>query len=206
MIAIVDLELGNLRSVENALLTLGYDPIITRDESVVREASHVILPGVGQFRAARAELDRSNLEGSIVERAKAGTPILGICLGMQLLGTVGEEGGETPGLDLIGGRIVRFDGAKVPRVPHVGWNEVRARAAGHPLLARLKDGVDFYFVHSYHFVPDDDAEVIATTEYGGHDYVAVVGKGNVFGAQFHPEKSQANGLRLLENFCELGAC
>src|SRR5262249_28995647 len=133
--------------------------------------------------------------------ARTGKPVLGICLGMQLLSAIGDEGGPRTGLAMIAGRVTRFDSSRVPAVPHVGWNELRL-SRPHPVFKNVKSGRDFYYGHSYHFVCDDTSDQLGVVEYGGSDYTAVVSRENVLGFQFHPEKSQANGLRLLESFCD----
>lgn len=200
MIGVVDLDMGNLRSVGNALHQLGEDVAWVRGPSDLGEVSHVILPGVGSFHVAARHLDAQGLRGALVDFAASGKPVLGICLGMQLLAARGDEGGGADGLGLVAGLVTRFDSRAVPRIPHVGWNEARLRRK-HPVFERVKSGCDFYYVHSYHFVVDDPADAAATVEYGGAEYTSVVARGNVVGTQFHPEKSQASGLRLLENFC-----
>jgi glutamine amidotransferase len=199
-IGIVDLEMGNLRSVANAVTSVGCDPKWVRRPADLEGITHVILPGVGSFKTAADNLDALDLRGVLVRWAEGGAPLLGICLGMQLLGGVGEEGGEGRGLGVVGGRITRLDPTKVPSIPHVGWNEAKLRRK-HPVFDRVKSGVDFYYVHSYHFVAAQDDDVLATVEYGGSDYASVVASGSVLGVQFHPEKSQANGVRIVENFC-----
>lgn len=199
MIGIVDLDMGNLRSVANALASVGADSTWVRAEADLAGVTHVVLPGVGSFHVAVAHLDAQGLRAPLRAFAASGKPVLGICLGMQLLGSFGEEGGGSEGLGLVGGRVVRFDEARAPRIPHVGWNEARL-ARKHPVFDRVKGACDFYYVHSYHLVVDDPADVLATVEYGGATYVSTVARGSVVGTQFHPEKSQANGVRLLENF------
>jgi glutamine amidotransferase len=201
LVGIVDLDMGNLRSVANAIAALGYDARIARQPEELSCVTHLILPGVGAFATAMAHMREQALFEPIRRLAECGIPILGICLGMQLLASHGEEGGITTGLGLIPGRVIRFEPSDVPAIPHVGWNEVRLLGT-HPVFEKLKTGRDFYFVHSYHFGFDDPANRLGVVEYGGRDYASIVGRKNVLGFQFHPEKSQANGLRLLENFCE----
>jgi glutamine amidotransferase len=151
-----------------------------------------------------AHMQAQRLVEPIRAFALTGKPLLGICLGMQLLSSAGDEGGPTDGLGLVEGRVVRFE--NVPRIPHVGWNEVRMQRP-HPVFRKVKSGADFYFVHSYRFVCARAEDAIGLVEYGGQDHTSIVAKDNVLGFQFHPEKSQANGLRLVENFCEWdGAC
>lgn len=202
MIGIVDLRMGNLRSVANAVASLGLDArMVTRPSDIDESITHLILPGVGSFGVAMAHMAEQELVGPIRRFAARGQPVLGICLGMQLLASRGTEGGENAGLDLVAGTVVRFDATRVPVIPHVGWNELRL-VGRHPVFERVKSGVDFYYVHSYHFACSVESELRGVFEYGGADYAGFVGRDNVVGFQFHPEKSQANGLRLLENFCE----
>jgi glutamine amidotransferase len=200
LIGIADLDIGNLRSVSNAVRSCGYEPVVAAEASQLEGISHLIVPGVGSFRLAMQHMRERGLFEPIRRFASEGRPVLGICLGMQLLATAGDEGGWTEGLDLIPGEVRRFDPARVPAVPHVGWNDVRL-VRTHCIFARVRSGADFYFVHSYHLVCRAEADVVAEVEYGGEWYPAVVARGSVVGLQFHPEKSQANGLRLIENFC-----
>ena len=206
MIGIVDLRMGNLRSVSNAIAFLGYETkMITRAEDMT-DLSHLVLPGVGSYATAMAHMREQALVDPIRAFSKTGKPMLGICLGMHLLSSIGEEGGMTEGLGLIPSRVVRFEPARVPAIPHVGWNELRLLGT-HPVFHKVKSGVDFYYVHSYHLVCDYDGDRKGLVEYGGESYVAFVARDNVLGFQFHPEKSQANGVRLLENFCDWdGSC
>lgn len=206
LVGIVDLDMGNLRSVGNAVSAVGFDSKIVRSLDDLAGASHLILPGVGSYGTAMAHMHAQGLVEPIRSFARMGKPVLGICLGMQLLSSSGDEGGPCEGLGLVEGQVVRFDPATVPAIPHVGWNEVRMRRA-HPVFRKVKSGADFYFVHSYRFVCDNDEDAIGAVEYGGNDYTSIVGRGSVLGFQFHPEKSQANGLRLVENFCDWdGTC
>lgn len=198
MIAIVDYGAGNLASVRNALVQLGHDGVSLADPSRLDEFERVILPGVGSFRRAMESLSDQGWVPALREYAKSGRPFLGICLGMQLLFDEGEEHGLSTGLGLVPGRVVLMTPAAPHRVPHVGWNNL-IPARPHPLLAGVKPHVDLYFVHSYHCVASDPAHVVARCDYGG-EFVAVTARGNVVGMQFHPEKSQPSGLRILENF------
>jgi glutamine amidotransferase len=202
MIAIVDYGVGNLHSVAKALERVGADVRVTSDPRIVRDASAVVLPGVGAFRDSMDAMSRSDLAGSVAEAVRGGRPFLGICLGLQMLFTVSEEFGVTRGLGLLPGRVVRFEGAL--KVPHLGWNEVRIAKPGNPLFEGVPDGTHFYFVHSYHVVPDDPAVTAATCDYGG-PFTCMAWKDNVFAVQFHPEKSQEPGLRMLSNFVRLTA-
>jgi imidazole glycerol-phosphate synthase subunit HisH len=200
MIGVVDLNMGNLRSVVNAISQCGFDPSVVSDPAGLEGVSHVVLPGVGSYAIAMANMSLRSLLGPLRAFAATGRPLLGICLGMQLLSTLGEEGGQTEGLSLIRGSVVRFDPRLVPAIPHVGWNVAR-RLRPHPLFRQVRENVDFYYVHSYHFVCDTDADRLAVTDYGEREYTSIVARANVVGVQFHPEKSQASGLRVLENFC-----
>ncbi len=206
MIALIDCALGNLRSVANALDVLGQDVcVVERPGSDAESCSHLILPGVGSYATAAMRLHERGLREWVRARAAAGTPVLGICLGMQLLSTSGDEGGGASGLDLIPGHVGRLDGDRVPSIPHVGWNGVEWQRP-HPVLRGVKTGRDFYFVHSYRYAATVPADVLGLTECG-ETFPSVVARGNVLGVQFHPEKSQANGLKLLENFCDWdGTC
>jgi glutamine amidotransferase len=199
MIGILAVGLGNLRSVENGVYQNGFDPVIVRDASVLDDLSHLIIPGVGNFGAAMPEIDRRGLRQPILAFAASGRPLLGTCLGMQLLMSVGEEGGLHEGLGLIPGRVARLTPPPGFRVPHVGWNTVAMRRL-HPVFDGVKERRDFYFVHAYAAACDRDDDVLGLTDHGT-SVIAVVGRANVIGVQFHPEKSQVNGLRLLEDFC-----
>lgn len=198
MIGILDIGMGNLRSVQNAVYQNGFDPVVVNAAANFDDISHLILPGVGNFSAAVPEIESRQLRQPILDFVASGRPLLGTCLGMQLLMGIGEEGGNHPGLDLIPGKVTRLKGEGL-RVPHVGWNILNVEQA-HPIFQSIKSGRDFYFVHSYAAVCEQSSDLLATTEYGGA-VTAVVGRANVVGVQFHPEKSQLNGLRLIENFC-----
>jgi imidazole glycerol-phosphate synthase subunit HisH len=198
MIAIVDYGVGNLASVRKAFRAVGHDAELVRDEGRLREARALVLPGVGHFGHCSREFHRYGLAPLVVDARERGVPILGICVGMQLFFEGSEEAEDAPGLGFISGRVSRMRG--VPRLPQIGWNEVRVRAA-HPWLAAA-DGW-YYFVHSY--AADADADlVIGTVDYGGQR-AAIVGGAGILGVQFHPEKSGAPGLRLLETFAEATA-
>lgn len=200
MIGIVDYGAGNLASVQNALEHLGHDASVCSDPDALQAFDRIILPGVGSFRVAMECLDGRGWSVRIREFVATGKPLLGICLGMQLLFDTGEEHGPRQGLGLIPGQVTALTPEGGLRIPHVGWNNL-ATIVPHPLLSGIKQQVDFYFVHSFHCVPDEDSAILATCDYGG-EFVAVVARGNVAGAQFHPEKSQPSGLRLLDNFAD----
>lgn len=198
-IGIVDVGIGNLGSVRQAVYNLGWDPVlISKPEDLLR-ITHLLLPGVGAFNSAMEKLKNAQLVESIQSFALDGKPILGICLGMQLLATQGREGGLTSGLNLIPGQIEPIQSDSGLRVPHVGWNEAHQKQK-HPLLKGIRDDVDFYFVHSFRFVAEDVRNILAETEYGTL-FPSIVAQENVVGTQFHPEKSQSNGMRILDNFC-----
>lgn len=197
MIAVIDYGMGNLRSVEKALEHLGFKPIITSEKNIIDSASHLILPGVGAFRDAMKNLTELDLIETIIKNVKKGKPLLGICLGMQVLFEQSEEFGIHEGIGLLKGKVKRFDEGL--KVPHMGWNTVTLQRE-NPLIK--EDRQYFYFVHSYFVLPEDKSIVLGTTEYGG-DFTSFIAKENIFATQFHPEKSQAQGLALLKNFCEL---
>jgi glutamine amidotransferase len=201
-VAIIDYGVGNLRSVEKAFAAMGCDAVVTSDESMLRGAERLVLPGVGAFGACMKALSARGFNELVRDRVKEGTPLLGVCVGMQLLFNESEEFGTTQGLGLLRGRVCRFSG-DLPGdlvVPQVGWNQVR-QCVTHPLLADVPDNAFFYFVHSY-YCEAERAVVIGETKYGS-PYPSVVGQGNIFGVQFHPEKSQTAGLRLLANFAQM---
>ena len=200
----MDYGAGNLRSVANALARAGLSPEITSDPYVVKAAGGVVLPGAGAFAPAMAELDAKGLSDAIRESITAGRPYLGLCLGLQLLFEDSDEHGRNRGLGILPGRVKRFaslDEAGQPRrVPHIGWNEVRFEGA-HPLCADLPARDYFYFVHSYHAVPARPSLRAGRSDYGGW-FTAAVAHENIFAVQFHPEKSQAAGERLLEAYAK----
>lgn len=201
MIAIVDYQMGNLRSVQKALEKVGHAAEITSDPQVLGRADKIILPGVGAFRDAIAELRGRDLAGPIKDAIEAGKPFLGICLGLQLLFDVSYEDGEYEGLGIVSGEVIRFQLPPEYKVPHMGWNQAKiVRRA--PILDGIEEGAHFYFVHSYYVVPTDRDLVAIEAEYPD-PFCAMVWRDNLFATQFHPEKSQANGLRLLKNFAEL---
>ena len=198
-VAIIDYGVGNLRSVEKAFEATGCEAIVSGDESVLRKAERLVLPGVGAFAACMNALTERGFDRLVRERVEDGTPLLGVCVGMQLLFDESDEFGSTPGLGLIRGRVKRFGDELV--VPHVGWNRVHQREK-HGLFADVGDESFFYFVHSYYCEPEDKSVAAGETEYGVR-YASVVAHKNICGVQFHPEKSQDAGLRLLRNFARL---
>ena len=201
MIAIIDYGMGNLRSVQKGFDKVGRQATITNDPAVIRGASKVVLPGVGAFPDAMQELRRRELVEPIRSAIGSGKPFLGICLGMQLLFDVGWEGGRHEGLGVLPGEVVRFEVPPEYKVPHMGWNQLAIRRRA-PLLEGLEDGAHVYFVHSYYVVPRD-REVIATETSYPQPFTSMIWRDNLFATQFHPEKSQADGLRMLRNFAAL---
>lgn len=197
-VAIIDYGAGNLRSVEKAFQAGEAEAVVTSDERVLREAEKLVLPGVGAFRACMEALSARGFDELVRQHVAAGRPLLGVCVGMQMLFEESEEFGTTRGLGLLRGRVRRFPEGL--RVPQVGWNQVEW-CKGHALAEGIVDETFFYFVHSYFCDASDDADVLGRTEYGGV-YASVVARGVVCGVQFHPEKSQAAGLRLLKNFAD----
>ncbi|MFC4303932.1 imidazole glycerol phosphate synthase subunit HisH [Cohnella boryungensis] len=198
MIAIIDYGMGNLHSVSKAVERLGCEALVTSDPERILAADGAILPGVGAFGDAMANLHATGLADTTKEYAASGKPLLGICLGMQLLFTESEEHGEHQGLDLLPGRVVRFQGNY--KVPHMGWNDLIFKQES-PLFKGVKPG-HVYFVHSYHALPERESDLLAVTDY--HQPVtAIVGRGSVFGMQFHPEKSGEFGMTLLRKFTDM---
>jgi glutamine amidotransferase len=196
MIAIIDYGMGNLRSVQKAFEAVGAEAVVSNDPAVIAAAPGVVLPGVGAFGDAMQNLRRLGLVEAIHQVIGRGTPFLGICLGQQLLFEASQEMGSHQGLAVFAGQVRRFQVSL--KVPHIGWNQICLRRES-PLLAGVPDGAFAYFVHSYYVEPADPAVVLATTDYGV-EFASVIGQGNVFGIQFHPEKSQAVGLQILRNF------
>jgi len=204
MIAVVDYGVGNLFSLRSSLETIGADVIVTGDAEELRSAEKIILPGVGAFEDAAAKLRQTGLDAVLREEAAAGKPIMGICLGMQMLFDKSLEYGEHEGLGLIRG-VVRPIAEVIPaelKIPHIGWNALHFGAEKHPLFRYLKEDDCVYFVHSY-YAANCAESVIATAEYGA-ELTAAVANGNVCGCQFHPEKSGDVGLNILRAFCEGG--
>ncbi len=207
-IAIVDYGLGNLHNVQRALAAVGAGSEVTADPAAIEAAAALVLPGVGAFGEGMRNLEAGGLAAAIKRAAGRGTPLLGICLGMQLLMDESEEFGRHAGLGLLPGRVVRFDEPDGVRfkIPQIGWNRI-VPPAGVAWSAGLLDGVDpgsfVYFVHSYYVAPADPAQSLAETDYGRNRFCSVIGHGNVMGCQFHPEKSADAGIRILDNFARL---
>lgn len=200
-IGIIDYGMGNLRSVQNALVEIGQDSELIAAPEAVAACGRVILPGVGAFQEAMENLRRPGMDQALDAHVKAGKPLLGICLGMQLICRKSYEDGEHEGLGWIGAEVRHFPPAEGLKVPHMGWNAVDY-AAPHPLLAEVEPGADVYFVHSYYVDCEDASDTIGETEHGIR-FTSMVAHDNVYGMQFHPEKSQSVGMRLLANFAAL---
>ncbi len=196
-VAIIDYGVGNLRSVEKAFAAMGCDAVVSDDERVLRTAERLVLPGVGAFASCMKGLRERGFDSVVQERAAKGTPLLGICVGMQMLFEVSDEFGTTEGLGLLRGRVRRFENDLV--VPQVGWNRIHQKQR-HGLFEGVADGSFCYFVHSFYCEPRDADLSVGETEYGVK-YASVVARDNICGVQFHPEKSQHVGLRMLKNFC-----
>jgi glutamine amidotransferase len=206
-VAIIDYGAGNLRSVGKAFEATGCEAIVSADAGVLRAAKRLVLPGVGAFGACMKALRERGFDEVVREHAASGLPLLGVCVGMQMLFEESEEFGRTRGLGLLGGRVRRFSQELL--VPQTGWNQISHQISpqistrgAHPLLAGIEEGTFFYFVHSFYCEPSEREVVCAETEYGAR-YASVVAREAVCGVQFHPEKSQAAGLRLLRNFATL---
>ena len=201
MIAVIDYGVGNLFSVEKALMQFATDVLITGDKELIAKADKLVLPGVGDFGECMSNLEATGLIPTIRECIAKGTPLLGICIGEQILFEGSEESPEAKGLGIFKGMVRRIQAPGL-KVPHMGWNSVTFSQPNHPLFAHLGEHLYFYFVHSYHCVPEDASIITATTEYG-EKLTAAVAKDNVMATQFHPEKSGDVGLQVLKNFIEM---
>ena len=203
MIAIIDYGVGNLFSLQSSFKRIGADAVVTGDKAMIESAERIILPGVGAFEDAAAKLRESGLDEVVRAQAATGKYMMGICLGMQLLFDESHEFGCHKGLGLIPGRVVDMTPEVAPalKVPHIGWNALHLRQRSHPLFRYIKEGDCVYFVHTY-YATDCESAVLADTEYG-RTLTAAVGKDNILGCQFHPEKSGNVGLSILRAFCEL---
>lgn len=200
MIGILNLEIGNLRSVYNAVYRAGVDPKIIENPEDLKECERLIMPGVGSFQRAMLNLERLSFGTPLDDFVRSGKPVLGLCVGMQIMAEIGAEGGEDrPGLGWFRGRVERFSESDGFPVPHVGWNGIRFLRS-HPVLQGVRSQVDFYFVHSFRYTNTVAEEVLGETEYG-EAFPSILARDNLIGFQFHPEKSQNNGLKLIENFC-----
>ena len=200
-IVIVDYSCGNIDSVNSAITYHGVKGVVTRDPKIINNADKIILPGQGSFKIGVNNLKKYNLFDLIISKAlNDNTPILGICLGMQVLATMGFENGKENGLNLIPGNIEKMKETKL-KLPHIGWNEIEISKKS-PILKDIKNQTDFYFVHSYKFVCEDNDDILTTTKYED-TFVSSVCKKNIFGVQFHPEKSLTAGLQLIKNFIDI---
>jgi glutamine amidotransferase len=201
-LAVVDYRMGNIQSLCNALAFLGCEAVVTREREMLESADKIILPGVGAFDAAMANLDGFGLRDILNGIAAKGlTPIFGICVGMQILASSGTENGFCYGLGWIDASVEKITPKdNVTRVPHVGFNEVTLRPGNEDLQDAIPGSTDLYFVHSYHMVCRNQSDVVATVDYGGEELTVMVRRKNIWGAQFHPEKSQSNGLKILRKF------
>jgi glutamine amidotransferase len=198
-IAIIDYGVGNLRSVEKAFTSQGIEAIVTSDETALRAADKLVLPGVGAFKACMDGLKARGFDELVLEAVKAGKPIIGLCVGLQMMFDEGHEFGVHKGLGLMPGRVVKFPDKL--RVPHIGWNQVEFKRH-HKVFTELPSQTFFYFVHSFYVESDDPDCVLGETDYGMR-YASICGRDNIVGVQFHPEKSQTAGLKLLKNFAEM---
>jgi len=196
MITIIDYAINNLRSVEKAFLSMDIPVRVSDDPATIRAASKLVLPGVGAFADAVQNLKAKKLHSLVVEKANTGTPLLGLCLGLQLLFSESEEFGRNLGFNLIPGKVKRLPADL--KVPHIGWNQLHLKRPD-PLLEGISEGDFVYFVHSYYAQPVEVGDILATTDYG-LEFTAIARRGNVWATQFHPEKSQTIGLRILKNF------
>ena len=203
MIAIVDYQMGNLRSVQKAFEHVGANAILTNRVSDLKNAHRIVLPGVGAFPDAMAEINRQDLAGPLRELLRSGKPFLGICLGLQMLFDVSYEREPTPGLGILAGEVRRFELSAPYKIPHMGWNRIDTRHDS-PLLKGVEPNSYVYFVHSYYVQPADPS-VVALTACHEHDFCAAAARDNLFATQFHPEKSQAVGLQIIRNFSQWDA-
>ncbi|MFC2076578.1 imidazole glycerol phosphate synthase subunit HisH [candidate division KSB1 bacterium] len=199
MIAVVDYRMGNLASAAKAVEKAGGEVTVAEKPDDLDGAQGIILPGVGAFGDGIKNLEQFGFAGPVRDAISAGTPLLGICIGLELLFEESEEMGTHKGLGILPGRVVRFDGSL--KVPHIGWNQLHIRR-DDPILDDIPDGSYFYFVHSYYVAPGDESDELARTDYGIH-FTSMVGRDNVYGVQFHPEKSQDLGLKILANFVKI---
>ena len=197
-IVIIDYGMGNLRNVQKGFEKIGFEATLTRNKKEIGKASGIVLPGVGAFKDCMENLEKYGLIDPLLRSIEKGKPYLGICLGLQILFSKSEEFGSHKGLDLIKGNVVKFKPDPEHKVPHMGWNTIE-KEREVPMLQEVESGAFFYFVHSYYVVPEE-AQVISTFTTYGNPFVSSISKENLFATQFHPEKSQQKGLRLLENF------
>ena len=202
MIAIIDYGMGNIHSVQKALESMGAKTIVTNKPDGIKASDKAVLPGVGAFDDAMQELKRQNLILSLTEHIKSKKIFLGICLGMQLLFEESEEAKQSKGLGLLKGRVKKFENKDNLKVPHMGWNQLKVKNSSCPLLKGVADNSYVYFCHSYYPEPKNEGIIATTTDYG-IDFTSILWQDNIYGAQFHPEKSQETGLKILRNFVNL---
>lgn len=198
MIAVIDYGMGNLKSVQKGFEKVGFDAVVSSEQEVIENASHLVLPGVGAFKDCMHNLEEKGLVEPVLKGIEKGKPFLGICLGLQLLFEKSEEFGAHKGLGLIKGKVARFPKSEL-KVPHMGWNSIKKKS-DTPLLKQIDDNSYFYFVHSYYVIPEDN--VTATSTEYGFEFTSSIIKDNIFACQFHPEKSQKDGLKILKAFGE----
>jgi imidazole glycerol-phosphate synthase subunit HisH len=205
VIAIVDYGMGNVQSICNVLEKLKYNVILTKDRDEILKSDALILPGVGAFKNAMAQLKEDNLKGILKEYVESEKPLLGICLGMQLLFNESDEFGLTKGLGFIEGRVEKFSKDLEGKLPHISWNNLKPKSIDwdNSIFNGVEQESDFYFVHSYICKPKNSRVILSETEYGGIEFCSAVQKNNIYGCQFHPEKSAENGIRIVENFLRM---
>lgn len=201
MIAVIDYGMGNLGSVAKAFAAIGAKAKVTSSPKDLASAQKIVLPGVGAFNYAMQSLKKLRLVPSIIESCKDGKPYLGLCLGLQVLFQESEEGGRHKGLGILEGKAVKFKSPKL-KIPQMGWNQIKTKRPACPLLKGIPDGAWMYFVHSYYVAPRKKTIIAATTDYGGN-FASMIWKDNIYATQFHPEKSQRLGMKMLENFVRL---
>jgi imidazole glycerol-phosphate synthase subunit HisH len=202
MIAIIDYGMGNIHSVQKAIESMGAETMVTNKPAEIKTCAKVVLPGVGAFDDAMSELQKQNLVPALKDSLKAKKIVLGICLGMQLLFEESEESHGAKGLGVLKGRVKRFENRAGLKVPHMGWNQLRLRNRSCPLFKDIPDNSYVYFCHSYYASPKDERITASSTDYGT-DFTSVLWQDNIYGVQFHPEKSQETGLKILKNFVSL---
>jgi len=202
VITIVDYGMGNLASVSNAIKRYTDEAVVSSMPDDIKKTDKLILPGVGAFKDAYDEIDRRGLINPILDFIKSGKPFLGVCLGLQLLFTKSFEDGEHKGLDVIKGDVISFQKDKGVKIPHMVWNNLKPEGSNCPLLKGVAEQAYMYFVHSYYVVPEDTSVIVTTTDYGSK-FCSMIWKDNIYAMQFHPEKSQEQGLKIIKNFVSL---
>ena len=204
-VAIVDYDIGNVRSIINVFKKFDIEIILTKDKKDILEANGVVLPGVGAFAHGMENLKKYGLIDILNEYVKTNKPFLGICLGMQMLLEESEEFGITKGLGYIKGKVIKLPMKNDEKLPHVSWNEIKQKNIGwkNTILDSIEENSNMYFVHSFVAVPESESNILSTTEYGGIEFCSAVIKGNIYGTQFHPEKSATIGLKVIENFVKI---